>query len=133
MIETAVRSHQNATNPLKSEPFCTPTFPPLTSTRHTQHVIVRLFANISITDEKPYFVGFRQLFYLISFQLFIRLFYKFQLAFISFVLVYRIDPFKSPLECFDLIEYVISKLSTNGFKSKAGPNHFFSFALSDLI
>ena len=43
-IENTVKSHLNATNPLKSEPFHTPDFRPLTSTRHTQHVILRLFS-----------------------------------------------------------------------------------------
>lgn len=65
-IENAVKSHLNATNPLKPKPFHTPTFQPLTSTRHTQRVIVRLLVNISISDKKPYFMGFQHLFYLIN-------------------------------------------------------------------
>ena len=63
-IENAVKSHLNATNPLKPKPSYTPTFQPVTSTRHTQRVIARLFANISINSEKSYFVGFRQFFIL---------------------------------------------------------------------
>ena len=35
-IENAVKSHLNATNPLKSKPFYTLDFRPLTSTRHPQ-------------------------------------------------------------------------------------------------
>lgn len=65
-IENAVKSHLNATNPLKPKPSYTPTFQPVTSTRHTPHVIVRLLANISISDKKPYFMGFQHLFYLIN-------------------------------------------------------------------
>ena len=51
-IKNAVKSHLNATNPLKPKPSYTPTFPPVTSTRHTQHVIVRLFQEICLWFEK---------------------------------------------------------------------------------
>ena len=67
---------QASGNPLFSALFRYSISPPVTSTRHTQHVIVRLFANISISAEKPYFLGFRQLFYLINLLLLIRLFHN---------------------------------------------------------
>lgn len=47
--------------------------------------------------------------------------------------MYVTIPDKSPSEFLDFIEYSIWKLSVNGFINKAGPNHFFSFALKDPI
>lgn len=106
-IENAVKSHLNATNPLKSEPFHTPDFRPLTSTRHTQHVIVRLLANISISSEKPYFVGFRHLFYLINFQLLIRLFFI-----ISLILLLPLLNYSLVLQLFLLLFSLYYQLSS---------------------
>ena len=54
-IENAVKSHLNATNPLKSKPFHTPDFRPVTSTRHTQHVILRLFRKLVYKCSKALF------------------------------------------------------------------------------
>lgn len=47
-------------NPLFSAFFSYSISPPVTQTRHTQHVIVRLLPNISTNAKMPYFVGFRQ-------------------------------------------------------------------------
>ena len=82
-------------------------FPPVTSTRHTQHVIVRLFANISISAKKPYFVGFRQLFYLINFQLLIRLFFI-----ISLILLLPLLNYSLVLQLFLLLFSLYYQLSS---------------------
>lgn len=40
-------------------------------------------------------------------------------------------PDKFPSECFDFIVYSISNFSVDELINKAGPNHFFSLALSE--